>query len=619
MSAGIEEVSATNNAAAGSSNGFNKKRRASQSSLPGAEVKKQKKPKKPRYPSLSYVPKNVKVKLHVRDLRDLVLYTVADGRAPTWLAIENRTSIKHLVTVMVPSLYPSDFGLKDTSQFQPVPYHLEDDTELTFFKSKFDHIWPVMAPGTVAALHSPFDDFVEVPLSKEEKKARAQQQKAQKNKKLDPIDCILDLVQMANNNYPIHPLTDKLPPDHITELLPGWVDTAASESKNSKRKVFGLDCEMCEAASGKVVTRITLVSNHDRKTIYDELVKPEEPIIDYLTRYSGITEEMLKDVTKNLAEAQEELLKLISANDILVGHSLESDLNVLKIRHPLVIDTALLYGAKDTRWKPALRNITQRFVGREIQTGKNGHNSEEDAIACLDLLNLKLLHGLDYGVKNDTKNIAERLATSAQGKRTTAVIDYNTNRWVSTPATLVSCKSDDEIVEKASKLCKTVHFTWTKLAEVNSIRHTPTFGKAGEAQPEGDNSEATQQEKLKAAFKNLNTRLERLYESLPNQTLLVVWTGHGNQKRMRELHTKKRNFQLEYNTKKWNEVTSSWTDKDNQELLRATVNARFGAAFIALKSERPTDSSQPATTDTSAEASGDQEAQETENKQDNEK
>lgn len=611
MTTSIRDEHVDKKAVLNGDNVLNKKRRASESSLPATEVKKPKKPKKPRYPSLSYVPHNVKVKLHVRDLRDLVLYTVADGRAPTWLAIENRTSIKHLVTVMVPSLYPSDFGLKDTSQFQPVPYQLENDTDLTFFKTKFDHIWPVMAPGTVAALHSPFDDFVEVPLSKEEKKARTQQQNTQKKRKLDPIDCILDLTQMANNNYPIHPLVDKLPADHVTELQAGWVDTVASD-KNVKRKVFGLDCEMCETAFGKVVTRITLVSNDDRKTVYDELVKPDEPITDYLTRYSGITEEMLKNVTKNLKEAQEELLKLVSANDILVGHSLESDLNVLKIRHPLVIDTALLYGTKDTRWKPALRNITQRFVGREIQTGRNGHNSEEDAIACLDLLHLKLLHGLDYGVKNDTKNIAERLATSAQGKRTTAVIDYNTNRWISTPATLVSCKSDDEIIEKSSKLCKTVNFTWTKLAEINNIRHIPTFGKTSNSSVENDNK-VDQKEKLKVAFKNLNTRLEKLYDSLPNHTLLVVWTGHGDQKRMRELHTKKRNFQLEYNTKKWNEVTSSWTDKDNQELLRATVKARFGAAFITLKSERPTSSEGTEKNDDSVDHAGGTPTEQTKN------
>ena len=538
---------------------------------------KKKKPKKKHAlpPAIRFEPEHVKVQLFVKDLRDLVLYIVGDGRAPNWLAIQNRTAIKRVVSVMIPSLYPLDFGLSDRKAYKPKPIiTLEEEASrhLTFFKSKISHIWPVKAPGTNISLHSPFDEFTEVPLSKEEKKKRANQINHKKGQKLKPVNCVLTLQQFVDNNYPIHPDIPALPQDTELKLEEGWIDTKRPQKKDQEHKVFGLDCEMCDAASGKVVTRITLVS-HDSKTVYDELVKPDEPITDYLTRYSGITPELLEGVTKSLAEAQQDLLEIVSGHDILVGHSLESDLNVLKIRHPLVIDTAILYGTRGgTSWKPALRNLTHRFLGREIQKGTAGHNSVEDATACLDLLKLKLERGLEFGTKQDTKSIADRLATSAQGKKTTAVIDYMTNKWITSPATLVSCQTDDEVIQHACKLAPFNNFTWTRLLNVHNLRST-------------DETE----EELEEAFKSLNSHLETLYESLPPNTAMLLWTGHGNQKEMRKLQAKKRQYQIDYQTKKWNEIESSWTDKDNQNLLKATELARAGAAFILLKTDDKTD------------------------------
>ena len=36
----------------------------------------------------------------------------------------------------------------------------------------------------------------------------------------------------------------------------------------------------------------------------DELVKPKEEITDYVTKYSGITEELLRDVTTTIEDIQ---------------------------------------------------------------------------------------------------------------------------------------------------------------------------------------------------------------------------------------------------------------------------------------------------------------------------
>jgi len=62
---------------------------------------------------------------------------------------------------------------------------------------------------------------------------------------------------------------------------------------------------------------------------------------------------------------------VVSSDDILCGHSLENDLKALKIVHTRVIDTSLLYPhPRGPPYKSALRHLTKRWLGREIQTSK---------------------------------------------------------------------------------------------------------------------------------------------------------------------------------------------------------------------------------------------------------
>ena len=111
----------------------------------------------------------------------------------------------------------------------------------------------------------------------------------------------------------------------------------------------------CLTEDGSELARLSLVDQKGVR-VYDKLVKPAKPITDYLTRYvtssftsllnstrliswmcvsyrfSGLTEEMLRDVTTTLEDVQKDLSELIDYQTILLGHSLESDLRVLKVR-----------------------------------------------------------------------------------------------------------------------------------------------------------------------------------------------------------------------------------------------------------------------------------------------
>jgi RNA exonuclease 1 len=70
------------------------------------------------------------------------------------------------------------------------------------------------------------------------------------------------------------------------------------------------------------------------KLIFNSLVKPDKPVLDFLTRYSGITEKKLEGVTTRLIDVQKKLCELVDENTILLGHSLECDLKVLKVSGP---------------------------------------------------------------------------------------------------------------------------------------------------------------------------------------------------------------------------------------------------------------------------------------------
>ena len=180
--------------------------------------------------------------------------------------------------------------------------------------------------------------------------------------------------------------------NHVTDTMDwanmkGFVTTI--DKGEEVGKMFALDCEMCNTTVGNELTRVTVV-DFTGATCYESLVMPENPIVDYNTRFSGITAEDMEGVEVGIREVQAHLLTMFSAKDMLLGHSLESDLRALKLVHSTVIDTSVVFPHKmGPPYKRALRMLVQENLRRIIQDSVDGHDSKEDAVACLDLMKQK--------------------------------------------------------------------------------------------------------------------------------------------------------------------------------------------------------------------------------------
>uniref|UniRef100_A0A672FJ49 Interferon stimulated exonuclease gene n=1 Tax=Salarias fasciatus TaxID=181472 RepID=A0A672FJ49_SALFA len=116
------------------------------------------------------------------------------------------------------------------------------------------------------------------------------------------------------------------------------------------------------------------------------------PVTDFRTRWSGIKKHHLHNATP-FTEARESSRYLKAK--VVVGHSIYHDFEALDILHPghMVRDTSTvrllgrLAGFPRGRCT-SLKVLTRKLLNRNIQVGRSGHCSVEDARASLDLYKL---------------------------------------------------------------------------------------------------------------------------------------------------------------------------------------------------------------------------------------
>lgn len=509
-------------------------------------------------------------------------------------------------------------------------------------ENMFEHVWPIKAPGDdrFGRVHSPLQGMLQCPISKTQEQRNLEKDvkgpklatggKHFESKRTPVPTYILSTEVLQENEYVLHPanipkgereneMQRRARDNQSTEH--GWTDAQVCEFEDATvplhdieqgsllqgRKVLAMDCEMCQVEGDEqALTRVSLVE-WDGTTIMDELVKPDLPITDYLTPYSGMTAEKLDPVTTNLAQVQERMIALLTPQTILVGHSLNADLSALKLTHPFIIDTALLYPhPRGPPLKSSLKWLAQKYLGREIQKGhgSTGHDSIEDAVACLDLVKLKCEKGPNWGTNEATNEpIFKRLKrSSAPGSnrgggegngRQGAIIDHGhpERNFGQMASYCVGCNTDSEIVAAVKRAVLGdddgryfpgggVDFTWARLRELEVLRGWRNDDPVATSPQPNPEPEA-----LASAVAQTVLNVQQVWDCLPPCTLLIVYSGTGDPRDMARLQAIQRRYKKEFQTKKWDELSVKWTDVEEQALKAAVKKARSGLGLVAIKQD----------------------------------
>ncbi|KAI1771054.1 ribonuclease H-like domain-containing protein [Hypoxylon cercidicola] len=178
-----------------------------------------------------------------------------------------------------------------------------------------------------------------------------------------------------------------------------FLPTPARMNGVARRKAIAVDCEMIGIAGGKdELALICAVDLFSGEILIKSLVLPTEAVKDWRTRYSGITPAMISaarvsgEALDGWPAARAKLFEFADAETILVGHSLNNDLKVLRIYHPRVVDSCILIAeavfgkGKGMQRKWGLKTLSLDILGATIQSSKKGHDCLEDTLASRELV-----------------------------------------------------------------------------------------------------------------------------------------------------------------------------------------------------------------------------------------
>ncbi|CAD6203444.1 GSCOCG00009765001-RA-CDS [Cotesia congregata] len=522
-----------------------------------------------------------RVPIFLSDIQHLLMYSLVGNGAPyspsRWCHLEKYNKVTHTVVFIVEGLSMYHFSSYE-SLFPNITdlleHRLEVVTPATIGGSVIEQLAAVPLTtserrklidkyGSLSVAEKKTGDIVKLlkyvfPMQSSvniKSKNSLEKDKIQDNSiELPPGDkfprtqLLLSLSQLIDENYPLR--------------WPGALDSKYNNYINTKdvyleatpkSPMFGLDCEMCTTTEGRELTRICIV-DEQMNVVYETLVKPENKIVNYLTEYSGITEKLLENVTTNLSGVQEKIKELLPPDAILVGQSLCVDLDALKMMHPYIIDTSVIFNITGNRnHKSKLQVLAREFLNERIQEKKDGHCPTEDARAALKLAQLKLANSIDFGdaFVVGQQNLEEMLRKQKPDDNLVRDDDsYNFGvsifKHVAKDKKTVSIVGTKEVLNDYSKYLITSSLSImddanfskddkVRLVTGNSNKHV--VGRASEISMEHAltichvklTPEKVSEENLEKTCRNINKWVNKLWERMAvNGLACVIFSGHNN-------------------------------------------------------------------------------------------
>ena len=152
-----------------------------------------------------------------------------------------------------------------------------------------------------------------------------------------------------------------------------------------------LDCEMVETTLGEEVVSIGLgIFQNGRIKTVTLTLKPKGDVLNYLTDITGYTKASVFELT--FEEAIHSLSLLLGPKDILIGHHMYKDLQLLDFYHPRVIDCCMVFHHPDgPPHYYSLKNLARMHLKKVIQTGV--HDPLEDGLCAFELIQWAVTQG----------------------------------------------------------------------------------------------------------------------------------------------------------------------------------------------------------------------------------
>ncbi|XP_050235638.1 RNA exonuclease 4 isoform X2 [Mercurialis annua] len=165
-------------------------------------------------------------------------------------------------------------------------------------------------------------------------------------------------------------------------------------------EAVAIDCEMVGGGSDGTLNLCASVCliDEDENIIFHTYVQPQIPVTNYRYEVTGLTEEHLRDAMP-LKEVQDNILKILYNGEavgkarldggmarLLVGHSLDHDLDCLQLFYPghLLRDTVKYRPLMKTNLvSHSLKYLTQIYLGYNIQI--EVHDPYEDCVSVMRL------------------------------------------------------------------------------------------------------------------------------------------------------------------------------------------------------------------------------------------